>query len=119
MYRANSRIRRLKSLHGIPDWDWVYHRSVFAWAGHVARMRSYDKQRSTYQVLCYRNWAWIQKVAQDNGGNQTHGRRLRIWRWERPIYKYFGEDCWEDVAQDSHHWSCLLDEMATWRCNHR
>eukprot|EP00973_Karenia_brevis_P092875 12414490-Karenia_brevis.AAC.1 len=38
MIKTNRKIKHLKEIHNIRDWDWSYHRSVFAWAGHIARL---------------------------------------------------------------------------------
>ena len=97
------------------DWDQVYHRRQFMWAGKVARLAAKDPERLTYQVLVHRNWEWIKNVSVKNNGSQLHGRRLRIWRWERPLYKYHGEIPWELVAQNEEMWAQQLDKMVRWR----
>ena len=117
--RVSSKIKQLKDTHQLQNWELRYHRSVFSWAGHVARMKTYDVNRATYQVMCYRNWRWIRNTTEENDGNQLHGRRLRTWRWERTLYKYFGDSNWEDAALDHDAWSQQLDSMALWRCTHR
>ena len=116
MIRTNSKIKHLKGLHHIIDWDKMYHRSVFIWAGHVARMAQYAPERETYQALKYRNWSWIQQVTANNSGSQLHGYHLRIWRWEYPLYKFFSESDWMEVAQDKIVWMSQLDAFMDWRC---
>ena len=35
MHRTNAKIKRIKELHRVKEWDWLYHRSVYSWAGHT------------------------------------------------------------------------------------
>ena len=115
MHRVNSRTKEIRQHHVVAQWDAWYHRSVFKWAGHVARMQQYDHRRLTYRVFKHRCWKWIQAVAASHRGSQLHGKRLRIWRWERPVYKFFGTCCWETAAQDKTEWESQLDKMMQWR----
>eukprot|EP00928_Gymnodinium_smaydae_P067897 TRINITY_DN50909_c0_g1_i1.p2 TRINITY_DN50909_c0_g1~~TRINITY_DN50909_c0_g1_i1.p2 ORF type:complete len:109 (+),score=7.57 TRINITY_DN50909_c0_g1_i1:410-736(+) len=101
------------------DSDIWYHRLALKWAGHVARMRQYDDGRLTYKLLRYRHWEWIQNVAVSNKCRQKHGKRLRIWRWERPVYKCCHGQVWQELAQDKTDSNGRLDEMMTWRRNNR
>jgi hypothetical protein len=119
--RCARTVRHVMETHGIEPWDAHYHRLVFKWAGHICRMNSYDPSRVTSKVLNYKNWSWIRTVAAQNAGNQLHCRRLRTWRWERPLYKFFEgrPEMWEHVASDKVKWINLLDEMVTWRCHNR
>jgi len=119
MIRVNCRLKHIKQLHRVIAWDILYHRSVFKWAGHVVRIQQYDAARLTHKVLAHKCWRWIQTVARQNRGNQLHGRRLRTWRWERPLYKYLGDECWETAAQDKLEWNSKLDAMTEWRRTHR
>ena len=118
MERLNSKIKRLKIANRFEDFDRMYHRSVFKWAGHVARMRQYDSQRVTYRILQHKSWEWIYKTSQEFGGSQLHGKRFHVWRWERPVYKFFGSSSWQEAAQDNVLWNQQLDDMVSWRvCN--
>ena len=119
MHRVNARIRQIKDHEGVMEWDLWYHREMFRWAGHVARMPQYAPNRLTHKVLAYRFWDWITSVASANHGNQLHGKRFKTWRWERPSYKYFNDARWQLVAQDRLEWNTRLDAMTTWRRNHR
>ena len=115
MHRVNTKIKRLKGLLRIIDWDQAYHRIFFSWAGKVARISQQDPGRLTSKVLMFRNWNWIQNVAARNNGNQLHGRRLHVWRWERALYKYFCNGSWLASAQNKEYWTSLLDDMVSWR----
>ena len=119
MMRLNSKIKRLKQSHNFEDWDRAYYRKVCKWGGHVARMAGYDPQRASHRILQHKCWHWIQQVAAQNQGNQLHGRRLRVWRWEAPFYKYHNQESWQHVAQDRDSWEQCLDDMVNTRCHRR
>ena len=106
---------------GTESFDARYHRLVFKWAGHVQRIGLHDEDRLTFQMLRFKSWSWIQGVAAAHGGAQLHGRRLHVWRWERPLYKFFAtQGCtWESAAEDKTRWTDLLDTMVAWRCSNR
>jgi hypothetical protein len=119
--RCARAVRHVMETHGIEPWDAHYHRLVFKWAGHTCRMNSYDPSRATTKVFNYKNCSWIRTVAAQNAGNQLHCRRLRTWRWERPLHKYFEgrSETWDHAANDKSRWTNLLDDMVTWRCHNR
>jgi hypothetical protein len=119
MYRLRLKIKRLKDTHSFIDWDRRAYSSMFSWAGHVARIGQYDAGRITYRILQHKSWEWIQTVARANNGNQTHGRRLKVWRWEAPMYKFFKKVSWQEVAQNKESWNQQLESMIDWRCRRR
>ena len=119
MARVGRKLKHLRTVHGIRLWHKVYLKSVYSWAGHVARMGSYQESRLTHRILKFKKFQWIQSVAADNGGSQLHGRKLRTWRWERPLYKQFADRQWEEEAQDKQSWTSRLDKMVEWWCNFR
>eukprot|EP00973_Karenia_brevis_P067140 9337114-Karenia_brevis.AAC.1 len=116
MHRFNTRILDLKRMHAFTDWDVLYHRRFFNWAGHIARMQQYAPERVTSRVLRHKCWQQIQAIASANRGNQLHGRRLKCWRWERLLYTYFAESHWMAVALDRSNWNSHLEGFSTWRC---
>ena len=107
-------ISNLRAKHGIEAWDAAYHRSVFKWGGHLARLQLEDADRMSYQAFAFKNWQWIQNQS-DERGNQWHCRKLRVWRWERPFYKFFAGQVWEQFALDANAWKSTLDEIVAWR----
>ena len=115
--------KQLMNKHNFQSFDAIFHRLVFEWGGHVYRMSSYDPQRWTHQVLLLTNWSWIQLIASQNSGSQLHCRMLKVWRWERPLYKFFlGHNkysCWEEAAADKHVWKSLVPEFVAWRLINR
>ena len=114
MERINSKLKRLREANGFNDFDKLYHRSLFKWAGHVARMIQYDPGRPTLRILRHKDWDWIRSISKQFG-SQLHGKRLHVWRWERHLYKFFGRSSWQEVAQDACLWHQRLDEMVSWR----
>ena len=115
MRRWRSKIKQLKIRHSI-DWERHYHRSVFKRGGHVARIVQYHPTRVTYRALKHKDWESIQVTALQNSGDQLHGRKVHVWRWERPLYKNFGDDSWQQAAQHKLSWTSCLEEMVHWRC---
>ena len=78
--------------------------------------------RMSAQVQQLYNWASVQAQSALYDGRQGHGRILRTWRWERPLYKFaaaFGAASWEELAEDKAQWAELEPRMAEWRATHR
>ncbi len=93
---------------------------MYEWGGHIARLVQYDATRLTYRVFRHQSWAHIQKEAAQFGGRQHHGRQLKVWRWERNMYKYFGKkENWEVVAQSRREWNGMIADMVAWRLVNR
>jgi len=111
MERWNSKVKRIKVLHGFVDWDRHYFRSMFAWGGHIARLAGYDGNRITHRVLNHKSWQWIQRVSSNSKGSQLHGRKVKVFRWERVFYQHFPKHCWQQEAQDKYNWTKRIDEM--------
>merc|ERR1711879_773169 len=113
----------LKSMHNVMAWDKHCPKSVFSWAGHLARMATYAAEREASKVFSYKNWDWIKRIADINQGSQLHCRRLRTWRWERPMAKFFDDvlpgSSGQVHAQDKTSWTSQLESMAEWRCRAR
>ena len=119
MARLRRKIKHLKEMHSFRDGDHTAHLIMFKWAGHVARMAQYSCERLTYRVLQHKCWDWICKVAAPNKGSQLHGRRLKVWRWERPVYKFFKQHVWQEAAQNKESWYEQLENMTDWRGRQR
>ncbi len=114
MQRTNRIIKNLVTLHGVISWDNLYHRYQHRWAGKLVQISQTDPRRLTSAIFAYKDWAWIQTVARENSGRQLHGRCLKIWRWERPLYKAFGDD-WKSIAREEDHWRTLENWFIHWR----
>ena len=112
-------IKALRERYEVETFDAVAHRYIYSWGGHVARMASYDRDRATFQTLIYKDWNWIGKWAAQNGGRQCHGRYLRTWRWERPLYKFFAGKDWKEEAKSKRDWTSNLESMVKWRLANR
>ena len=113
MQRSNSIIKHMLKSHHIDRWDVVAHKLVFKWGGWVARLANHDLSRLTLSILRYKDWTYISGIADANNGNQLHGRILRTWRWERPLYK-FRQD-WQVFARDQNAWLSSLTQFSCWR----
>ena len=122
MIETNRVIKNLKLKHQVMDWDIVALRHHFGWAGHICRLSVSDPDRVTGKIMKYRDRNWLQNIERENYGRQLHCRRLRIWRWERPLYKYAlstGIDNWHELAFNKRDWISTIDLMATWFRHHR
>ena len=98
MQGSTSKIELLKHLHGFVDWDRYYFKIVFAWGGHVARL-TYDRKRITFRVLQHKSWQWILRISSENGGNQFHGRKVKVFRWLQVFYEFYGDQKWWRAAR--------------------
>ena len=114
---ANRTLKALRCKHNIVGWDQAAVTMHFAWAGHVSRFAEYDPNRITLKVLRYRDWEWLKTIADQNNGRQLHCRKLRVWRWESPLYRYAGcqgTDTWHKLAADKRAWNADLLNMGLW-----
>ena len=116
MARTNRLVSDAIARHSLP-FDQQYFQRMFKFAGHVARMISYDPRRLTLCIMNYKDWKYISKLQQIHG-SQLHYRRLRTWRWERPLIKYMGPD-WKDHAQHIPTWMSALSSYLAWRSVNR
>ena len=93
----------------------LVRREVFKWAGWVARLNVFDPSRITLHVLLHKNWDWLRVIADQFNGRQLHGRRLKVWRWEALVYKFFDENfpgtSWIQAAQDKSEWEDLVQTI--------
>ena len=115
MRRTNKVISEVMDRQGILSWDILVRREVFKWAGWVARLNVFDPSRITLHVLLHKNWDWLRVIADQFNGRQLHGRRLKVWRWEALVYKFFDENfpgtSWIQAAQDKSEWEDLVQTI--------
>jgi len=118
MSRTNTTMNNLMACHRVKTSDVLSHRAVFRWAGTLARISLSFPYRLTTRIFQHKDWTWIQTIAHENRGRQLHGRNLRTWRWERPLYKFFGEN-WQSQAADIEHWRSIEPDFLAWRSLNR
>jgi len=118
MLRSNSSIKHIMAMHGVLGWDLLAHRSGYRWAGKLVQLQVQDPSRVSVAIFAHRDWKWIQEVAERNSGRQLHCRILKVWRWERPFYKFAGTD-WKLAAVSSDYWRESEKDFITWRKNNR
>ena len=70
------------------DWDLRQERKKYTWAGHIARLDSYDPLRITHLVFLWKSVSWIKQYEAIHK-SQHHGRKIRQWRWEWSIWQFF------------------------------
>ena len=115
MVRTNATIRDLRLQCGVQTPDIMAMRHHFVWAGHVSRLSQESPSRITGQILRFRDRRWLNIVEAENNGNQLHGRRFRVWRWESPMVKYAKHkrlQSWHDLAADKRTWMADVVQMA-------
>ena len=115
MRRTNRVINDIMERHNLVAWDVLIRREVFKWAGWVARLSIFDPTRITLHVLLHKNWAWLQVIADQFNGRQLHGRKLKVWRWDALIYRFFDENypgtSWMQAAQDNTEWNNIVQSL--------
>jgi hypothetical protein len=118
MRRTEASISYNLKHHNVIPFDELVHRAVFRWAGKLVQIQQDAPERLTSLVFRHKDWAWIQTIANQNRGRQLHGRYLREWRWERPMFKCFG-DSWKSLAHDASEWASHEEQFIVWRSLHR
>ena len=118
MPRCTRTCRHFLEYVGGMRWDTRVHIYISRFAGNVSRIQSHDPARLTVQAMHWRNQRWLDIVAGSNGGRQLHCRKLKVWRWERTLVKYFGKD-WEEQAADKIAWEAQVTGYAQWRSTQR
>ena len=105
--RAYTAVAEVREKWHIQSWNDIIHAKHFEWAGHTARIGQYDPNRLTARILKWKHYSWLDALeAQYGPGRQNHARRLRVWRWERQIQKYWGRGkVWQTEAQDRDNWA--------------
>ena len=96
-------------------WSDYALKMMHSWAGHLGRMSIYDPQRFVFRALTYRNYGYL-RALQEEHGHQCHGRRFRVWRWERNFYQFYGSDWTKETISNSE-WAESFVEWSQWRSN--
>ena len=96
-----------------------YAERVFDWAGHIARMKDYDKHRIVTLELRRKDRDLLQHLERTQG-SQCHGWRFHVWRWERRIYDYWErEDVkWKEIARNKEEWTARRKDFGMWAVEH-
>ena len=94
---------------GYRRWDEEALVRSYTWAGHVARFSKYNANRLALKALCYRDINYL-RTLERLYGQQCHGRRIRVWRWERQFSAILG-DHWQSIALEGESWE---DSMNYW-----
>ena len=119
---VHRKVSDIKYRFNVQDLDVAALRHHYGWAGHVSRIAAQYPDRLVGKVLFFRDREWLDVVGSQNYGRQLHCRSLRIWRWERPLYKYasfLGVGSWHELAKCKRSWLSSLDDMALWFRDHR
>ena len=114
MSRTNGCIKSLLQLHNLEKWDFSCIRQTWNEAGRIGIVNATDPDRLSNQVHLWKNLAWIQDV-QHCFGQQCHGKRFKVWRWETAIVRTFGST-WILEAADKWNWySKIMDAVENFK----
>ncbi len=119
MERSTRQIRSTLRHHNVVGWDMMSHRAVFRWASKLVSIADEDPNRITSIIFGHKDWEWIQSIADQNAGRQLHERILKTWRWERPLYKFFGTHWKYTAMRDPVWWQAQADNFLEWRAFNR
>lgn len=81
--------------------------------GHLARMRIYEPSRIALHFLQHKGRQYLISL-QDEFGQQCHGKRFHVWRYEKMFYQHFGDD-WQTLALDNEVWNDKFINLLNWR----
>jgi hypothetical protein len=98
-YRADSLRQRLK----LERWDRKVLALVYNWAGHVARMATYDGTRLCLNALHYKDLVYLDNLTVITVWGQRHQGKFKVWRYEQS-FKFVGLH-WKAEAQDTERWA--------------
>ena len=76
-------------------------------------MGIYDPQRWAYKTLIYRDREFLDGL-EAKFGNQGHGRKFHVWRWEKQLSDFFGST-WKDRTIDNEEWASHFHSWLQWR----
>jgi hypothetical protein len=115
MHRTEASITSLLRIHGCVSWDVYARRTVFKWAGWMARLSFFDPARITLKVLQHKDLEWLQAIKYENRGRELHGRYIKVWRWETMLFNFtrenFPGEQWFQIAQDEERWNGIIDNI--------
>ena len=102
---CHSQLHRLRTKYGLERWHICVLSRVFDWAGHVGRFSKWAPERLAYKALVWRGASYLQTL-EDLYGQQVHGRKFKVWRWEQQFTRHFGRE-WMHLTWNSDDWAAL------------
>ena len=104
-YRRNKSLKELRIREYIARWSDVLNARYYEFAGHLGRLKLYDPARLTVSVMQWKDIESLERL-QYTTGTQGHAQRLRVWRWEQPIFNFFKQHSlrWQNVCLDREWW---------------
>ena len=117
MWKRGHRLKLIRESQHIQTWDVSFRVSAYRWAGHVARMQKYETDKVVFKTLTSKDITYIRGL-EHAYNQQCHGKRFKVWRWERQFYKPLGDN-WKSLTLSKDDWE---DGMSAWldaRCRLR
>eukprot|EP00959_Pyramimonas_sp_CCMP1952_P336913 7054929-Pyramimonas_sp.AAC.1 len=96
-------LQRYRQKYNLERWHVSALSRVFDWAGHVGRFSKWAPERLAHKALVYRGGVYLQTL-ENMFGQQAHGRKFKVWRWEQQFTRVFGQD-WIHLTWDSEDWA--------------
>ena len=120
--RTHRRVQNIWLSAGILSWDRQVLRSLYSWAGSVAR-RGRDTACAWPSLLS--RWRDSEYLAQTrafsrDGRRLNRGHRRKPWRWETPFLQFYQTNCliefpvWRQTAYSIPAWVSNCDSWVSW-----
>jgi hypothetical protein len=113
MLTTARKVKRAVESSGLMWWDEYLLKQIYSWAGHLGRMSVYDPSRVALQSIQHKGRRYLISL-QEEFGQQCHGKRFHVWRWEKMFYNYFGAD-WMQCTLDSDKWFDKFHQWLQWK----
>ena len=107
------KVKQAIEVSGVLWWDDYLLKQIYSSAEDVGRMSAYDPTRVALQSSQHKGRQYLLSL-QAELGQQCHGKRFHIWRWEKMCDQYFGED-WMQITLESDCWNDNLKSWLGWR----
>jgi hypothetical protein len=113
MLTTARKVKRAVESSGLMWWDEYLLKQIYSWAGHLGRMSVYDPSRVALQSIQHKGRRYLISL-QEEFGQQCHGKRFHVWRWEKMFYQYFGDN-WMNMTLESDSWNDRFSGWLEWR----
>ena len=98
MQQTAEKLNKYRLHRNLRRWDEEALLKCYTWAGHVARMQKYSTNRLALKVLAYRDARYLATL-ESMYGQQCHGKRFHVWRWEQQISQIYGKEWWQQALE--------------------
>ena len=110
--QATRKARTIACRQGVADWEQVYKKRKWLWAGEVARMAT---TCWVYRVTFWRDAGW-QEIVDEMSTRPMRPSRRRWMKWEDSLRRHcsaMGLGNWWQVAGSVLEWATYADDFST------